>query len=85
MNGDRDTLANDLLNGVPEISEFLGWKPRKVYHELCRGNIPGEKLGNSWTSTKTALRARFAGLVQQAKAHQELKDANTESNKRARV
>ena len=59
------TLADDLLNGVVEIADFLGWKPRKVYYELDRGNIPGEKLGNTWTSTKTALRARFAGLTPQ--------------------
>ena len=51
------TLADDLLNGVAEIAEFLGWSQRKTYYELGRSGIPGFKIGQTWHATKSGLRS----------------------------
>jgi hypothetical protein len=34
-----DDLANDLLDGVPEIAAFTGWTERRVYY-LAHGAAP---------------------------------------------
>jgi hypothetical protein len=55
---DTDTdLADDMLNGVPEIAAFTKQPERRVYVLLNRGILPGWKYGNIWHSLKSSIRA----------------------------
>ena len=47
------TLKDDMLRGVREIAEFRGEKPRRTYHLLETGQIPGFKEGGVWNSRKS--------------------------------
>lgn len=53
-------LASDLLWGARAIGAEIGRSPGKVYYMLEKGFIPGKKMGGTWTSSRTALRAHFA-------------------------
>jgi hypothetical protein len=57
-------LADDLLEGAPEIAEFIFGsrgkrEVRKVYHWLDLGVIPATKAGNKHISTRSAITARL--------------------------
>ncbi len=51
------TLADDILRGVNAISEFRNEKPRRTYHLLETGQIPGWKEGGMWNSLRSTQRA----------------------------
>jgi hypothetical protein len=53
------SLASDLLWGARAIGAEIGRAPGKVYYMLEKGLIPGKKMGGTWTSSKSALRAHF--------------------------
>jgi len=53
------SLASDLLWGARAIGAEIGRPPGKVYYLLEKGLIPGKKMGGTWTSSKSALRAHF--------------------------
>ena len=48
-------LRDDLLRGVAEIADYTGEKPRRIYHLLENGLLPGGKKGGIWFSRKSAL------------------------------
>ncbi|MGC0052191.1 helix-turn-helix transcriptional regulator [Brucella pituitosa] len=56
MQYDNDnTLASDLLVGVPAISEFTGMKPRTLYHLAAKRSIPTFKMGDLVCARKSKL------------------------------
>ena len=48
-----DSFADDVLRGVTAIAAFRGEKPRRTYHLLETGQIPGYKEGGLWNSRKS--------------------------------
>jgi hypothetical protein len=60
---DEDTLADDLLNGVGQIANFLGLTERQTYYLLSAKKIPATKELIGWTSLKSRLRRHVEGLV----------------------
>lgn len=53
-------LADDLLNGVNEIAEFLGQKPRRVLYLVEQEQIPFFRLGKRIHARKSELAAVFS-------------------------
>lgn len=53
------SLKDDLLDGVKEFADFLGWDEQVTYRMLRQGHIPGQQMGRKWVGTKSAVRARF--------------------------
>jgi hypothetical protein len=51
-------LAADLLNGVEEIAEFIGWTPRKTQWQITSGRLPVMRVGQGIVARKSEL-ARF--------------------------
>jgi hypothetical protein len=60
---DDDSLASDLLRGVPAISKFLGEDERRTYYILETGQLPAGKIGQQWVASKRVLRERIAKIV----------------------
>jgi hypothetical protein len=54
-----DTLAGDILWGVPAIAAYIDRDERQTYHGLQQGYFPAQKVGRIWTSTKSALKRRL--------------------------
>jgi len=52
-------LKDDILDGVKEFADFLGWDEQVTYRMLRQGHIPGQQMGRKWVGTKSAVRARF--------------------------
>jgi hypothetical protein len=52
----QGNLADDLLSGVPAISEFTGWPERRVYYLPEKKLIPLFKIGDRWHGRKSTLR-----------------------------
>jgi hypothetical protein len=50
-----ERLADDLLAGGAEIAEFLGCKPREVYHLHKTGRLPIGRLGRKLIASKRQL------------------------------
>jgi hypothetical protein len=57
-----EKLADDLLIGVPAISEELGEKPRRTYHLLEKGSLPAFKVLGKWYARRSTLRAHIDRL-----------------------
>ena len=58
----RETLANDLLEGVGRIARFTGLKPRRVFYLAESGRLPLFKIGNRWCARKSTLIEHIAKL-----------------------
>jgi hypothetical protein len=58
----NEDLAGDLLDGVPAIADFGGWKKRRTYYLLENKLIPAFKIGKKWTARKSTLRRHLEGL-----------------------
>jgi hypothetical protein len=56
------TLASDLLWGARAIAGEIGRSPGKVYYMLEKGLLPAKKMGGTWTSSRTALKAHLSAL-----------------------
>ena len=54
-----NSLKDDVLRGVREIAKYRGEKPRRTYHLLETGQIPGYKEGGVWTTRKSTQLAHF--------------------------
>jgi hypothetical protein len=52
---EKTELADDLCWGVKEIASVIRRTPRQTHWLLSTGKIPGRKIGDSWTSTRTEL------------------------------
>lgn len=60
-------LADDLLEGAADFSEFLGFSQRRTIYLLEKGDIPAGKLRGRWIGSKSQLREFFAELAGEAK------------------
>lgn len=50
------TLKGDLIKGVKQISEFLGFSERQTFHLCSTGQLSGAfKLGRNWHARKSTL------------------------------
>jgi hypothetical protein len=54
----KSPLAADLLTGVEEIAEFIGWPARKVQWQITSGRLPVMRIGQGIIARKSEL-ARF--------------------------
>lgn len=50
-------LANDVLDGVKEIAEFIGKSERATFHLVHQGAIPVFRLGKKIHARKSQLEA----------------------------
>ena len=64
----EQSLADDLLRGVPAIAESRGDTERRTYYLLENRQIPGFKIGNIWHSRKSTQLRHIEGLEQEAMA-----------------
>lgn len=56
-------LADDLLEGVDQIAEFLGKRPRQVEHLLRCGALPVVfRIGTMWHARRSSLTKLIAEL-----------------------
>jgi hypothetical protein len=54
-------LADDILDGIKAISEFLGQSERRTYYLAEKGLLDGVfKQGNRWVGLKSAMREGYA-------------------------
>lgn len=60
--GPAVTLAGDLIWEVAGIAKEIGRSRRQTFHLLETGQLPAEKIGGRWCSSRAALRRRFAML-----------------------
>ncbi len=58
-----DRLGNDLLWGVRAIAQEVGRSERQTLYLLETGQLPAEKVGQRWCSSRKGLRKRFSTLV----------------------
>jgi hypothetical protein len=56
-----EPLAADLLHGAQAIADEIGVDVRRAFYLLERGHIPAQKLGRTWTASRTRLRQHFLG------------------------
>lgn len=57
----EDDFHSDLLKGGEKIAAYVREPYRKTVYMLERGHLPGWKVGHTWHSTKSRLRARMLG------------------------
>jgi hypothetical protein len=48
---------HDIIWGATSIANEINVSRRKAFYLLERGLIPAKKIGDSWVSTRSALRA----------------------------
>jgi hypothetical protein len=58
-----DRLADDLLNGGPEIANFLGCPLREVYHLAKTRRLPIGRLGRKLIAWRSQLRRAAKALT----------------------
>lgn len=52
-------LADDVLDGVREIAEFIGKSERATFHLVHAGQLPVFRLGKKIHARKSELEAAF--------------------------
>jgi hypothetical protein len=58
-----DSLATDILDGIPTIAAFLGLPVRRTYELAEKRKLPLFKLGgHKWQGRKSTLRRHIEGL-----------------------
>jgi hypothetical protein len=62
MDDNQLDLADDLLEGVPEIAAFTGQSQRRVYYLAEKKLLPLFKVGDRWTGRKSTLRKHYSKL-----------------------
>jgi hypothetical protein len=54
------SLADDLLDGMKAISQFLGHTERRAFYLAEKGLLPGVfKQGNRWIGLKSVMREAY--------------------------
>ena len=62
-----ETLADDILDGIPAIAAFLGLPRRRIYELAEKGKIPAFKIGTGkWQARKSSLHRYVDSLEAQA-------------------
>jgi len=56
-----NSLAGDILRGAAQIGDFIGLDEQKAFHKLEKRQIPADKEGRIWVSTKSRLRRHDSG------------------------
>ncbi|MCA1366671.1 hypothetical protein I6F15_04525 [Bradyrhizobium sp. BRP14] len=63
LTSDEQKLADDLLWGLAEIADFLGFRNKnnepdlhQCHYKLSKGQLPAKQIGNVWVSSKSMLR-----------------------------
>jgi hypothetical protein len=59
----QTTLADDLLEGCPEIGAFIGKSARETLWAIERGRLPAWRDGHKWCALKSVLRKHYAELA----------------------
>ncbi len=57
--GQKTTLADDILKGADEIGAYTGDSPRRVFYLAERGLIPVFRIGNLLHGRKSELDKRY--------------------------
>jgi hypothetical protein len=58
---EQTALADDILDGVKAISEFLGQPERRTYYLAEKGLLDGVfKQGNRWVGLRSVMREGYA-------------------------
>jgi hypothetical protein len=63
MDPKNETLADDKLRGVVEISTFIDEPKGRTYYLLENGIVPAGKIGRSWIASKAVLRAHYRRIT----------------------
>jgi hypothetical protein len=59
-----DNIADDLIEGIASISEFIGRPQRRTYYLAEKGLIPGVfKQEGRWVGLKSKIREGYARLA----------------------
>ncbi|WP_298427573.1 hypothetical protein [Rhodoblastus sp.] len=54
--GDSNDVASDLLTGVAQIAEFLGFSERRTFHLLASNKLAGAfRIGRRWHARRSTL------------------------------
>jgi hypothetical protein len=61
--GTPETIAEDKLEGCPEIGAFIGKTPRETLWAIERGWLPAWREGHKWCALKSVLRKHYAQLA----------------------
>jgi hypothetical protein len=56
-------VRDDVLRGLQAIADELGMTVRQAHYGLTEGHIPGGREGNTWVTTKEALREHYRELA----------------------
>jgi excisionase family DNA binding protein len=57
-----DDLANDMLDGIQQIADFLGAPMLRTYDWAQQGKIPVFKINRHWLARKSTLRRHIEQL-----------------------
>jgi hypothetical protein len=64
-----ESIADDLLDGMAAISEFIGMSPRRGFYLAEKGELYGVfKQGNRWIGQKSKIREGYVKKATQEKA-----------------
>lgn len=56
-----DSIADDLIEGIKQISRFTGIPERRAFYLAEKGELPGVfKQGGRWVALKSAIREGYA-------------------------
>ena len=59
-----ENIADDILNGIAEISRFIGTTERRGFYLAEKGDLPGVfKQGNRWVGLKSKIREGYNRLA----------------------
>jgi hypothetical protein len=59
-----ENIADDKLNGIAEISRFIGEPERRGFYLAEKGLLPGVfKQGNRWVGLKSKIREGYNRLA----------------------
>lgn len=60
-NLDLTASGSDVVWGAANIGREINVSPRRAFYLLERRLIPGRKIGDTWQSTRSELRAAMLG------------------------
>lgn len=66
-------LADDLMTGIKEISQFTGESERRLYHLAETGQLALFKMGRLWCGRKSTLLDQIAKLEREAELERDAK------------
>lgn len=61
MENVRDSDLDRPIWGVSKIAEEIDRSERQTFYLLQSGQVPGQKIGGRWVTTRRKLRALFVG------------------------